>query len=106
MAEVKTSLIGNGIDVDQMLPYVVEFGKFQIVLEIMLCICEYAQALPVLIMYFAAHNPPWKCVAGSSSCTLNGTYTSSSKDYEFRCNIPRTEWEFTKPKDYSIVTQV
>ena len=106
MAGTKPPLGSNGIDVDQMLPHIGEFGKFQIALEAMLCITIIPQTLQILLMYFAAHNPPWECVPNSLSCTKNGTFSSSSKDYTFRCNIPRTEWRFTKPSDYSIVTQV
>ena len=53
-------------------------------------------------MYFAALQPEWRCVANSTVCNLNGTFTSENN---FRCNIPRNDWEFTQPKGYSIVTE-
>ena len=95
------------LDIDQVLPHVGEFGLFQILLEGILSISYVPATYQILIVYFTAYNPAWQCVKrGNSSCKLNGTFTSSSKDYEKRCNMPRSDWEYTQPKDYSIVTQV
>ena len=92
--------------IDEVLPYVGEFGKYQIILVFMLALMVLTAGFPVLIMYFAGQNPPWQCVYNSTVCNLNGTFKSGDKNYNHRCSIPRAEWQFTKPKDYSIVTQV
>ena len=71
-------------------------------LNAIFCIMLLPSTFQVLIMYFAALKPDWRCVDNSTVCTLNGTFSSSN---EYRCNIPRSEWEFTQPKEYSIVTE-
>ncbi|XP_065064777.1 organic cation transporter protein-like [Rhopilema esculentum] len=91
--------------IDEILPYVGEFGRYQIMLVSMLSIIILCCGFPILIMYFAGQNPAWKCVYNSTVCNLNGTFASGDDNYEFRCSIPRKDWQFTQPKDYSIVTQ-
>ena len=96
------------LEVDEILPFVGEFSRFQIVVEILLCISIVPQTLQVLIMYFAALGSPWRCAANSTKCTFprNQTFGSGSTDYEARCDMGRRDWEFVEPKDFSIVTQV
>ena len=95
-------------EVDDILPFVGEFSRFQIIIEILLCIAIIPQTLQVLIMYFAALKSPWRCVANSTSCTfpLNQTFSADSANYDTRCKFSRSDWEFVEPKDFSIVTQV
>ena len=108
--EMKTPLASEKqiLEMDEVLPLIGEFGKFQILLEIALCIMITPGSVLVLIPYFAQHNPPWQCVKNSTVCSFQGEISSSSKAkvYEARCKMPRSEWEFTKPKDYSVITQV
>ena len=96
------------LDVDSILPLVGEFSRFQYVLEALLCIAIIPQTLQVLIMYFAAHNSPWRCTYNSTVCTFpqNMTFSSGDSLYEERCKLERKEWEFVYAKDYSIMTQV
>ena len=91
---------------DDVLPYVGELGKYQIILIIIMALATLVAGFPVLIMFFAGQNPPWQCQTNSTVCRLNGTFKSGEKNYEARCSMPRSEWKFTKPIDYSIVTQV
>ncbi|XP_065064769.1 organic cation transporter protein-like isoform X2 [Rhopilema esculentum] len=91
--------------IDDILPYVGEFGKYQIMLVAMLSTMVLASTFPILIMYFAGQNPAWECVHNSTVCNLNGTFESGDDNYQYRCSIPRKDWQFTQPKDYSIVTQ-
>ena len=95
-------------EVDEILPFVGEFSRFQIVVEILFCIAMMPQTLQILIMYFAALNSPWRCAANSTRCTFprNQTFGSDSADYKARCDMERSDWEFVEPKDFSIVTQV
>ena len=90
------------LNIDGFLRMVGEFGKFQILLDAIFCFMIIPTAFQSLIMYFAALQPEWRCVTNSTLCTLNGTFTSQN---ELRCQIPRSEWEFTQPKEYSIVTE-
>ena len=91
---------------DELLKFVGEFGRFQILFDIALCILLMPGMMLIFLPYFSQHNPPWKCVANSSSCLLNGTFSLASKSYKARCQMPRTEWEYTEAKEYSVVTQV
>eukprot|EP00794_Sanderia_malayensis_P018704 gene18704-20592_t len=96
----------NGLTIDEVLPMIGGFGKFQVILEIVFCIISIPGAMAVLLPYFAQHDPGWTCAFNSTVCKLNGTITSSNKnDFEKRCNMPRSEWQFTQPKHYSVVTQ-
>ena len=101
--EPDTLVIQN---LDDILPYVGELGKYQMILIAIMALAILLAGFPVLIMFFAGQNPPWQCVTNSTVCTLNGTYKSGDKNYKARCSMPRSEWKFTKPKEYSIVTQV
>jgi len=94
-------------EVDEILPFVGELSRFQIVVEILLWILIIPQSLPVLIMYFAALSSPWRCVANSTSCTFpyNQTFDADSVEYKARCSMERSEWEFVEEKDFSIITQ-
>ena len=100
MASTKGNL--EYLNIDGFLRMVGEFGKYQICLDAIFCFLIIPSSFQSLIMYFAALQPEWRCVSNSTVCTLNGTFTSQN---ELRCEIPRTEWEFTQPKDYSIVTE-
>ena len=93
-------------NLDDVLPYVGELGKYQIILIGIMALAILVAGFPVLIMFFAGQNPPWQCQTNSTVCKLNGTFKSGEKNYEARCSMPRSEWKFTKPIDYSIVTQV
>ena len=96
----------NQLSMDEVLPLIGEFGKYQTMLEIAFCIMTFPGSMLVLIPYFAQHNPPWQCSTNSTICPYNGTFGPHDILYKSRCKMPRSEWEFTKPKDYSIVTQV
>ena len=87
---------------DEILPYVGEFGRFQIILLSMFCFALTPMTFHTLIMYFAALNPAWECVPGDSICTTNGTFLA---DNNARCSMPRESWRYTQPETYSIVTQ-
>jgi len=90
---------------DDALPYVGELGKYQVMLISILALILLVTGFPILIMVFAGHNPPWQCETNSTICKLNGTFKSGEKNYEARCLMPRSEWKFTKPIEYSVVTQ-
>lgn len=93
-------------DLDEILKYVGELGKYQMILIAMLALMILTAGFPVLIMFFAGQNPPWACAQNSTVCNMTGSFKSGDLFYEKRCSMPRSEWIFTKPKEYSIVTQV
>ena len=88
--------------VDQLLPLIGELGRFQITLCLILSVMVYLTAFPNTIMYFTSGSPPWRCAANSSVCTENGTFNVSDVR---RCSMSRSEWEFTMPDTFSIVTK-
>ena len=96
------SMEKEALSIDKILKIVGEFGRYQWLLESLFCVMIIPGAFVILIMYFAALTPTWECVTNSTICLLNGTFTNENK---YRCDIPRTEWKFSQPKDYSIVTQ-
>ena len=91
---------------DDILPLVGEFGKFQVIFTIFLCFLQFPGLMLVFLPYFSQHSPPWKCVQNSTVCTLKGTLSSMDNGYQERCSMPRSEWQFTEVKEYSIVTEV
>ena len=91
------------VSIDEMLGYVGEFGRFQWMIQSLLCIMQFPPTFPPLIMYFAALTPDWRCTGGNNTY-CNSTKTFPSEDHT-RCNMPREAWEYVKPKDYSVVTQ-
>eukprot|EP00112_Aurelia_sp_Birch-Aquarium-sp1_P010677 Seg2274.3 transcript_id=Seg2274.3/GoldUCD/mRNA.D3Y31 product="Organic cation/carnitine transporter 4" protein_id=Seg2274.3/GoldUCD/D3Y31 len=92
--------------IDEILPYIDEFGKYQILFNAILCLLKIPTGNALMMPYFTHKEPPWRCITGNnSSCNLNGTFSPSSKNYGYRCKIPRSDWQYTQAKEYSIVTQ-
>jgi len=94
--------------IDQVLPLIGELGLFQILYIAILCIITIPASFQTLIIYFVAHNPPWRCHVNSTVCTFTDEEITSSKSslYNKRCQMARSEWEFVESDLYSIVTQV
>ena len=58
----------------------------------------------MMLMVFIASEPGWKC-KNSSTCPFNKTISLGDKNYSYRCDISRDDWEFTD--DFtSVVTEV
>ena len=89
------------VAIDVIIPYIGEFKKFQWILGAMFCIIMFPSTFPILIMVFGALDPGWRCANNSTVCLNNGTF---SPENPLRCSLPRGEWEYTEPKEYSIVT--
>lgn len=78
----------------------------------------------MLYLYFLGNNPSWRCViqpnatssqnvtrtTGNDSsavvCQVAGDIKVGDDYYDARCNMDRSLWEYSKDKDYSIVTEV
>ena len=91
---------------DEILPLIGEFGRFQIALDIFLCIIQFPGVMLIFLPYFSQHSPPWKCMQNSTVCNMNGTFGRGDNNYDKRCGMERNEWEYTEIKEYSIVTEV
>ena len=98
------------VNVDQYLGYIGEFGKRQIILQVLFCLMIIPATYQSLLLTFVANNPAWKCSRSSQNHECNRTdkaFTVSSNFYERRCEfVNRSSWEFTQPKKFSIVTEV
>lgn len=92
--------------IDQVLPLVGEFGLFQFIYLLILCLLIIPCSFQAFITYFIAYEPPWQCRVNSTVCKVPGIVTTLSPDYKFRCEIGREEWEYTEGKYFSVVTQV
>ena len=94
------------LTVDEALEKVGTFGRFQILLLLFSnCLRWVWSGWPILVMTFLSAEPSWRCVANSTVCTLSGAINVGDDDYDKRCNMSRTEWEFS-PDFTSVVTEV
>ena len=97
-----------GKTVDEILEQIGQLGRFQVSRLAMFCLVMFPPTFHLLNMFFLAAEPPWQCAQNSTECKLNGTFAVGDDNYDFRCNISRSEWEYADyegPKD-SIITEV
>lgn len=108
MAESKSLEKGLYVNVDEYLGHVGEFGKRQIILQILFCLMIIPATYQSLLLTFVANNPPWQCTGLSEECNQTDVvFTVGSKLFDSRCDLlNRTSWQFTQPKRFSIVTEV
>ena len=98
----------TGKTVDEILEQIGQMGRFQISRLVMYCFLLIPGAVQYLNVYFLVAEAPWQCVENSRACQLNGSFTVGDPDYDFRCKINRSDWEFSRyegPHD-SIVSEV
>ena len=80
-----------------------EYGRFQWMLNGIIGLVNIPVAYQILIMSFSTIIPTWKCIHNNSTtCLFNNTLPGDDRR---RCDIPRNEWEYTEPKEFSLVTQ-
>ena len=99
-------------DIDQILPEIGGYGRYQLFIQIAVMFAAIAEPLQGLMMYYAADAPSWAYVANSTNCTNGATNSmkcTNGTEYPFhvleRCGMPRNSWQYTKSKEYSIVTE-
>lgn len=90
------------VSLDEMLQTAGSFGRYQKAINIFFCIMTIPSFFHVMITYFTADTPDWKCAVNSSVCRYNLTLPNKNQE---RCLIPRSEWEYTYPTSYSVVTE-
>ena len=107
--DIKSSSEGSKINVDEFLERVGGYGRFQVIMQILAFFFVISFAYQTLIMYFIANNPGWKCVTSNSSKFCKENYGKnvdiSDSNFTYRCQMKRSEWEYTTKKDFSIVTE-
>ena len=93
----------NPVNIGEMLRLVGSYGRFQWMLDAVFCLMIIPCTYQILIMYFAALQPNWKCTPNSVVCSIhNQTFPSH---HNLRCSINRSEWQFVESEKFSIVTQ-
>ena len=99
---------GLFVNVDEYLGYIGEFGKRQIILQVLFCLMIIPATYQSLLLTFVANSPAWQCTGLSPECNrTDAVFTVSSDYYKQRCNfVNRSSWEFIQPKKFSIVTEV
>ena len=90
-------------NVEELLDDLKSYGRYQKILNIMLAILYVPASFQIMIMYFIAVQPKWRCLGNSSLCFSTKVHPSSNMS---RCNIPRHHWEYVEPKDYSLITDL
>ena len=97
-----------GLTVDDVLDKIGSFGRYQLrLLLIFGFMYLFGNSILVMIPTFLSIEPPWRCKEGSSSCNLTGIFKPGDHNYNFRCSIPRDDWEFdTNEITNSVVTEV
>ena len=66
-----------------------------------MCLLTLFTSYQPYIMFFATLTPTWKCVHNSTLCLWTGEHDGDNMD---RCNVPRHQWYYTQPKQFSLVT--
>ena len=95
------------LDVDDILKRIGQFGVYQIFLVGLLCLLMVPVTYHSLIMAFIANNPPWRCAMNNNTqCNSTGMFDINHDFYGERCSMDRSSWEYTKPRTFSMVTEV
>ena len=102
---------GSCKDVDEALVKAGGCGMFQIILVAMMMVLQTATAYQTVSPYFIGYNPPWRCSDDNTTefCHLHRGMTFDVKDgseYQQRCLMNRSDWNYTIPKTSTLVTEV
>ena len=83
-------------------------GIYQIRMQFIFFFMMMVLASQVFVAYFASHDPPWRCARTSTFCNYTNEFSQElhQERFHLRCTMRRDDWEYTKQRDYSIVTQV
>ena len=93
------------ITVDEALQKLGGFGLFQWLIYIGASITEMAVTYQIFLLTFITAEPKWVCKNESLVCNFTEPIGLTDDDYNARCDMPRSEWEFAD--DFtSIVTEV
>ena len=124
------STVLEAVDVDGALEKIGNWGKFNILLLILLTTYNTTIYFQLTFSYFIGNNPPWKCVSSpgnitqmlndnSNMSTMNSNNNVSNfctqnpgkevhvddEDFYKRCHLPRDQWTYSTDKTYSYTTE-
>ena len=94
------------LDVDEFLELIGQYGLMQKLLVAIFCLLIIPGTYQTLIMTFIGNNPSWKCVQNSTECKFVGVIDKNNENFKKRCDMERSAWTYTQPKEFSIVTEV
>ena len=92
----------NSVDLESVLSNIGGYGRFQFFVHLVMIFSSTAELVSNLSTYFAGLPSPWLCVAGSTICTSNATFSS---DDMTKCNMPRSEWKYLRSESESFYVQ-
>lgn len=101
------SEIKEKINIDDLMERVGAFGYYQIRTQSVFFLFMLPLTYQVLIMYFAAADPPWRCKDENINCRYKGLILPNmGKMFHHRCEMNRSDWEYATSKKLSIITEV
>ncbi|XP_066934893.1 solute carrier family 22 member 15-like [Clytia hemisphaerica] len=97
----------RGSTIDEILSNTGSFGRYQkILLLLSILVFSSSVTFQSLITYYAADDPPWRCVnLNISSFCRKGPFQEGTEMFTKRCSLNRDQWEYTLPKSYSFTTE-
>ncbi|XP_057311708.1 organic cation transporter protein-like [Hydractinia symbiolongicarpus] len=94
------------LEADEYIEEVGDCGLYQFRTQVIFLLFMVVITSQIFISYFVVHDPPWQCKQNSTVCNFTSPISSHDHvNFREKCKMPRSEWEFTKHKEYSIVTQ-
>ena len=93
--------------IDEAITMVGEYGRFQKLLNFIFCLMAVPSVYQIMIIFFAADTPNWKCAnPGAQNSTCN-FYDEQPYTNRSRCGaqMNRSDWVWATTEDYSVVTQ-
>ena len=94
------------LSIDDMLKRIGGYGWYQMRLTLIIALMEGINMVyQILIIVFIAAEPPWHCATNATNCTLEGSFRPGKDNFNYRCDIPRDQWEFADGYT-SVVTEV
>ena len=96
------------LTIDDVMDKIGSFERYQLRMLFMFGLMKiFGSGFQVMIPTFLSIEPAWRCRDNSSACNLTGIFKPGDENYNFRCSIPRDEWEFdTSEIISSVVTEV
>ena len=94
------------LKIDEILEEIGQIGKLQLLILAIFSFSFMVPGYEALITVFIGQSPPWRCSFNSTECNSNQTFSEGDNEYEDRCTMDRGSWEFTEPKQFSVVTEV
>lgn len=96
-----------GFTVDDVFEEIGSMGRYQYTLVLVMGLMKmFGYAFQAMISTFLSAEPPWRCKDNSTVCNLTGIFKPGDDNYEFRCSIPRHDWEFDTSNFNSVVSEV